>query len=141
MGTSGIALDGRRGMYTGGSIGLATLRRDGFASMDGPGTLTTRPVRFSGKHLFVNLAGEVRVELLDDTGTVLATSETVSGDSTRQRIDLPGLAARAGQRVKFRFQLTRGSLYAFWVTPDADGASHGYVAAGGPDFAGVRDTP
>ena len=33
-----------------------------------PGTLTTRPVRFSGRHLFVNVdapAGELRVEVLD----------------------------------------------------------------------------
>ncbi|MBI3693999.1 MAG: hypothetical protein HY238_04045 [Acidobacteria bacterium] len=39
------------------STGLATLRRDGFASMDAgalEGSLTTRPLPFSGKHLFVN---------------------------------------------------------------------------------------
>ena len=39
--------------------GLALLRRDGFASMDaGPdeASLTTRVVRFNGKHLFVNAA-------------------------------------------------------------------------------------
>jgi len=29
-----------------------------------------------------------------------------------------------------------GALYAFWITPDATGASHGYVAAGGPGFPG-----
>jgi predicted neuraminidase len=139
MGTSGIAPDGRRGMYTGGSIGLATLRRDGFASMRGSGTLTTRPVRFKGDNLFVNFEGRLRVELLDEAGKLLGTSETFSGDSTRQRIELPGLAARAGQRVKFRFHLDPGSLYAFWVTPDAEGASHGYVAAGGPAFSGTRD--
>jgi hypothetical protein len=55
---SGVAPDGSRGMYTGGAIGMATLRRDGFASMDAaekPGTLTTRPVAFKGEHLFVNL--------------------------------------------------------------------------------------
>ncbi|HSW47189.1 MAG TPA: hypothetical protein VLM89_16620, partial [Phycisphaerae bacterium] len=37
--------------------GLAVLRRDGFASMDAgetPGTLTTRPLTFNGKYLFVN---------------------------------------------------------------------------------------
>jgi hypothetical protein len=116
-------------MYGGGAIGLATLRRDGFASMNGPGTLTTRPVTFTGKHLFVNLAGEVRVELLDAAGKVVATSETVSRDSTRQFIKFPGLAAHAGQRVRLRFHLVRGSLYAFWVTPDAGGASNGYVGA------------
>jgi hypothetical protein len=42
--------------------------------------------------------------------------------------------------VKFRFHLTKGSLYAFWVTPDEKGSSNGYVGAGGPDFNGVRDT-
>ena len=34
-----------------------------------------------------------------------------------------------------------GSLYSFWVTPDAKGASGGYIAAGGPGFDGVRDVP
>lgn len=27
-------------------------------------------------------------------------------------------------------------LYSFWITSDKRGASHGYVAAGGPGFAG-----
>ncbi len=53
--------------------------------------------------------------------------------------ELPGLAARAGQQVRFRFHLSRGSLYAFWVTQDAGGASNGYVAAGGPAFTETRD--
>jgi hypothetical protein len=43
--------------------------------------------------------------------------------------------------VKFRFHVAQGSLYAFWVTPDENGASHGYVGAGGPAFGGVRDIP
>src|SRR5205807_3762803 len=65
-------------MYAGGSTGLATLRRDGFASMDAgsqPGTLTTRPLVFSGKHLWVNadaIHGELRAELLNQDGTVIA---------------------------------------------------------------------
>jgi hypothetical protein len=41
--------------------------------------------------------------------------------------------------VKLRFTLTSGSLYAFWVTSDPNGASHGYVGAGGPDFPGTLD--
>lgn len=139
MGTSGVAPNGHRGMYTGGSVGLATLRRDGFASMDGPGELTTRPVKFKGKHLFVNLNGELSVELLDEAGTVLAASKTVSADNTKQHIELPGLSPLAGKPVKFRFHVTKGSLYAFWVTPDANGASHGYVGAGGPAFRGTID--
>jgi hypothetical protein len=43
-------------------------------------------------------------------------------------------------RLRFRFYLKRGSLYAFWVSPDESGASLGYVAAGGPGFTGPRDT-
>ena len=148
------------------STGLATLRRDGFASMNhplaesrvqrlqpspGPGTLITRPVTFSGRHLYVNLdapEGELRVEVLDRDGRVIpeyaaARAIPVRGDSTRARVSWTGvadLAALAGQPVRFRFTLTHGRLYAFWVTPSASGASHGYVAAGGPGFAGIADT-
>jgi hypothetical protein len=148
------------------STGLATLRRDGFASMGspaspsgvtrlepspGPGTLITRPVTFSGRYLFVNIDapdGELRVEVLDRDGRVVpayaaARAIPVRGDSTRARVTWSGagdLAAIAGEPVRFRFQLTRGRLYAFWVSPSPDGASHGYVAAGGPGFTGLADT-
>ena len=147
---SGIAPNGTRGMYSGASVGLAMLRRDGFASMDAretPGTLTTRSVLFKGRHLFVNVSakeGALRVEALDAAGQVLATSKPLTAETTKQRVEWnqrPDLFALAGQPVRFRFHLTRGSLYAFWVTPDADGSSHGFVAAGGPNFSGVRDVP
>lgn len=143
MGTSGIAPSGSRGMYTGGSIGLATLRRDGFASMDGSGALTTRPVHFSGKHLFVNATGDLRVEVLDSKNDkVLASSKPTSGDDTKRRVewdDFADLEQFAGTPVRFRFHLENGELYSFWVTPDVNGASNGYVGAGGPAFHGVRD--
>ena len=143
MGTSGVAPSGHRGMYTGGSIGLATLRRDGFASMDGTGVLTTRPVRFSGKHLFVNVKGGVHAEVLDDAGQVLRSSVAASGDQTKLKLtwkDGTDLADLAGKNVRFRFHLTEGSLYAFWVSADPTGASNGYVGSGGPAFNGTRDT-
>jgi hypothetical protein len=131
-------------MYSGGSIGLATLRRDGFASMDGPGMLTTRPVQFKGSHLFVNLNGELRVEVLDDAGKVIRSSKVASGDKTKLRLewsDASDLSEVVGRNVKFRFHLMNGFLYAFWVTPDENGGSNGYVGAGGPGFVGVRDLP
>lgn len=150
MGTSGIAPSGHRGMYTGGSIGLATLRRDGFASMDAGatgGVLTTRPVKFKGAHLFVNAdssKGELRAEVLDDKGAVLATSKLFTGNQTKQKLEWDGaadLSALAGKAVRFRFHLTTGQLYSFWVTSDASGASNGYLGAGGPGYPGVRDVP
>ena len=146
------------------TTGLAILRRDGFASMDwlpgegilrGPvsgaraGTLTTRPLRFSGTHLFVNadVPGELRVEVLDRTGTVIAPFTVaacipVSGDGTRVEVRWNGadLEATAGREVRFRFSLTRGRLYAFWVSPWPTGESRGYPAAGGPGFTGPVDT-
>jgi hypothetical protein len=147
------------------STGLATLRRDGFASMDSPAsarvrrlepspapdTLITRPVTFSGKYLFVNLDapdGTLRVEVLGRGGRVIPAyaaerSIPVRGNSTRARVTwtaAPDLAAVAGEPVRFRFTLTRGRLYSFWVSSSTDGASRGYVAAGGPGFTGLADT-
>jgi hypothetical protein len=142
------------------STGLATLRRDGFASMDegfdppgprriapapAPGTLITRPVRFSGRHLFLNLDardGNCTVEVLDVNGAVVRpftadACRPVRGDSTRVRVEwtgVPDLSSMAGTPVRFRFHLTRGRLYAFWVGATPGGASGGFVAAGGPGF-------
>jgi len=52
-----------------GSTGLGILRRDGFASMQvkaskPEGSLTTRPVVFTGKYLFVNLAAPASADPL-----------------------------------------------------------------------------
>jgi hypothetical protein len=146
---------GRKGATDPCSTGLAILRRDGFASMgtgSEPGMLTTRPVTFKGKRLFVNADvaadGELRVEVLDREGKVLpafsreqavpiAADGTIQPVRWRESSDLPDLA---GQPVRFRFHLRGGRLYSFWVSPDGSGASHGYVAAGGPGYTNPVDT-
>ncbi|MCX7826926.1 MAG: hypothetical protein N2689_15420, partial [Verrucomicrobiae bacterium] len=134
--------------------GLAVLRRDGFTSMDAgatEGTLTTREVRFSGRHLLVNVdapKGQLLAEVLDADGRAIApftraNCVPISADNTRQPVKWRGandLSKLAGKPVKFRFHLRNGSLYAFWVSPDSSGASRGYVAAGGPGFTGPTDT-
>ena len=63
-------------------------------------------------------------------------------DSTRAAVTWKGadLAKLPGQAVRFRFHLRTGELYAFWVSPEGTGASHGYLAAGGPGFTGATDT-
>lgn len=136
-----------------GATGIAILRRDGFASMNAgpsPGTLTTRPLAFSGKCLFVNVnatRGELRAEVSGQDGKVIEpfsvkNCEVVKKDSTRIEIRWKGasdLSAIAGQPVRLRFSLTQGALYAFWFSPDAHGASQGYVAAGGPGLTGPTD--
>lgn len=140
-------------MYAGASTGLATLRRDGFASMDAAneqGELVTRPVTFSGKHLFTNVdasVGELRVEILDREGEVIEPFSAdrcnpVELDSTKTRVTWYGegdLARIAGTPVRLRFQLRSGRLYSFWVSASQSGESRGFVAAGGPGFSGPRD--
>jgi hypothetical protein len=67
----------------------------------------------------------------------------VNGDKTLAAVHWKGaadLSAISGRTVRFRFRLDRGSLYAFWVSPDTSGASYGYVAAGGPGLTGPKDT-
>ncbi len=114
------------------------------------GTLTTRLVRFTGKYLFVNAdagAGELRVEVLNSDGKVIQPLSRdnclpVRKDDTLQAVKWQGaadLSGAADQPVRLRFHLNRGRLYAFWVSPDPSGASHGYVAAGGPGFGDPVD--
>jgi hypothetical protein len=135
------------------STGLAKLRRDGFFSLDAgatEGTLVTRQTKFLGSHLFVNVAakaGTLKAEVLYSNGNVIvpfsaANSDVLAVDSTIHEITWKGttLSAAANTLVKLKFYLTNGSLYSFWVTPDANAASHGYVAAGGPGFTGPTNT-
>ncbi|HPO12264.1 MAG TPA: glycosyl hydrolase family 32 [Candidatus Hydrogenedentes bacterium] len=135
------------------ATGLATLRRDGFASMDAgenTGELVTRPVQFSGKYLFVNVRavqGELRAAVLDQNGApippfTLENCEAVSGDSTAARLEwkgAPDVSSLAGKTVRFQFALRNSELYSFWVSASETGASGGYVAAGGPKFTGPKD--
>jgi len=95
------------------------------------------------------LKGALRAEILDEDGKVIApftmdNSVLVRADVTRQGMTWKGaddLGSVAGKRVKIRFQLTDGELYAFWVSPEETGESHGYVASGGPEFDGPMDEP
>ncbi|MHC4951815.1 MAG: glycosyl hydrolase family 32, partial [Planctomycetota bacterium] len=91
--------------------------------------------------------GKLKVEVLDEDGKVIApftvaNCTPISSDKTLVKVNWKdkNLSALAGKPVQFRFHLTNGSLYAFWVSPDASGASYGYVSGGGPGFTGPTDT-
>jgi hypothetical protein len=141
-------------MYDPNCIGFSTLRRDGFASLDAgasAGLLTTRPLTFSGKCLFVNVDcpnGEIKAEVLGEDGNpvppfTFGNCVPVSADKTLAPITWRGahdLSALAGKPVRLRFSLRRGSFYAFWVSRDATGRSDGFVAGGGPGYTGTTDT-
>ena len=131
------------------STGLATLRRDGFVSMragNKEGFLTTEKLSFDGKYFFVNAdvkakGAQLKVELLDADGNPIpgfTKRDCVvmrGADKTKQLIIWKGkqdLTELQGRTIRAKFYLTRGDLYAFWVSPWTSGESRGYTAGGGP---------
>ena len=131
------------------STGLATLRRDGFVSMragNKEGFLTTEKLSFDGKYFFVNAdvkakGAQLKVELLDADGNPIpgfTKRDCVvmrGADKTKQLITWKGkqdLTDLQGRTIRAKFYLTRGDLYAFWISPWESGESRGYTAGGGP---------
>ena len=131
------------------STGLATLRRDGFVSMragNKEGFLTTEKLSFDGKYFFVNAdvkakGAQLKVELLDADGNPIpgfTKRDCIvmrGADKTKQLITWKGkqdLTELQGRTIRAKFYLTRGDLYAFWVSPWTSGESRGYTGGGGP---------
>lgn len=141
------------GMYANASIGLATLRRDGFASMNADekeSSLLTRVVTFKGNYLFVNVdapQGSLKVEICDEAGIPIPGFSSkactpVTGNHTKQLVSWDGknvLQALSGKRIRFKFYGTRCKLYAFWISAGLEGKSAGATAAGGPGLTGNWD--
>lgn len=110
-------------------VGLATLRLDGFASLqadaDRTGTVTTRPLRLEGDRLFVNADcrpdGWIKAELLDSNGQpvpgfTLDDCEPVRGDSLRHILRWNGNASLhpgISSSVCIRFAVHDADLYSF----------------------------
>jgi hypothetical protein len=106
-----------------GAICLAVLRRDGFVSLDAgerEGQLVTHPFTWEGSALHVNVDaphGELRAEVLDRAGSVLASSASLAGDLTDGTVrwatgNVAGLKRKA---VSLRFTLRHARLYAYWT--------------------------
>lgn len=133
--------------YSGGAVGVATLRRDGFAAMTAAnteGTLLTEKLAYQGKHFFVNAdcsQGTLWVELLDAEGQPLpgftrADCRIVrSVDSTKYEVTWQGQsnAAKWPPVIRVRFGLKNAKLYSFWIADTPEGKSRGYLAAGSPE--------
>lgn len=136
------------------STGLATLRRDGFVSMQAgkkEGTLLTEKLSFDGNYLFVNAdvkKGNLAVEVLDEQGNTIpgyTRKDCISmkkNNSTKQLITWKGtntLSSLSGRNIRLKFYLTNGDLYAFWISPWQTGESRGFLSGGGPglDSSGI----
>ena len=129
----------------GGAGGLAVARRDGFVSLDAgadPGEVVTRTLWCRGGNLVVNAdasdpsvwrrewnrwkkhpggQGEVRVELLDENGSVLpgfeaARCEPLRSDALAQTMSWegqPDLNSLKDRKIQVRFLLRNAKLYSF----------------------------
>lgn len=136
---SGRRRQGSNEMVT---TGLATLRRDGFASMSGSGQLLTETLKFSGEYLWVNatVRGSLKVEVLDTNGSVAgvysaANCTAVTGDACMIQVkwgSTTSLKSLEGRDIKLRFILDDADLYSFWISDSPSGQSRGYTGGGGP---------
>lgn len=110
------------------SIGVATLRRDGFVSLepaDNVGTILTKPFMIPDKtRLHVNVdavEGEARVTLLFDdqpAPTQAAHSTVIRGDRLGHAVEWTNGAQLppSGTPVRLQFELNRTRLYSYWFS-------------------------
>ena len=109
------------------AVGLATLRKDGFVSLEAgsvTGTVTTKPLRNLEGELRLNAnarGGEVRVELLDEEGVALSgfggdDCQPLERDGVSQRIiwgPERDLIPASEKPRRLRFLMKNASLYSF----------------------------
>lgn len=114
---------------TGGGLGLATLRLDGFASLAASysgGRVTTKPFRCAGEKLFVNAqadSGRITVEVLDEAGRPIEgfTSDDarpLAEDKIEQSVGWhghPTLGSLAGRPIRLRFALHNARLFSYAI--------------------------
>ena len=112
------------------SIGLATLRLDGFVSLEAgsePGEVATRPFKLQGRGLELNVdasRGRVLVEILDEVGGPIAgfTQEEFQDIGGRDELRLQprwseraDLASLNGKIIRLKFIMQDARLHAFKV--------------------------
>ena len=111
-------------------IGLATLRRDGFVSLDAgdePGKVVTRPLTFAAKALLVNAevadGGYLKAELQTAAGEpvepyTLGQCKPVTGDVTAAPVawqDKQAIEHPPDTSLRLVFELKNAKLYSFWI--------------------------
>ena len=135
----GLDVPEARAGWNGGetALGLATLRPEGFVSIDSTvreGLMITRPFVSDGERLVVNAVcepkGYLDVELSDANDDVVpgyerSACDTFRGDSARHTVSWGGnshLPAEAlAKGAKLRFYSRHCSLYSFKIAGDAEG--------------------
>ncbi|MBQ4087756.1 MAG: hypothetical protein IJC78_05875, partial [Clostridia bacterium] len=106
------------------AIYITKWRMDGFASLDGTGTLKTKPVIFDGGALNLNAngaKGAIRVELQDENGTPIpgytkADCDAITTDSVKHTVSWNGktdVSALSGTPVTVCITAENSEIYSF----------------------------
>jgi len=101
-----------------GSIGLASIPRDRFVSLEASfdtGEIITKPLKLNGKRLHLNANsdfGEINVEALDASGQSIARSKPIARDSLDSLVEWEG--GEFTGPVDLRITLKNACLYALW---------------------------
>lgn len=104
------------------AIGLVTLRRDGFVSLDAgdvPGTITTHAFELPRGTLHLNTDaanGQVTVAMLDSTGKTLLESQPIRGDHPRAAVQWNNDSTTVADAtpVRLRIKISNAKLYSYW---------------------------
>ena len=117
-----------------------------------PSAEQTPLLKFDGSYFFVNanVTGEMKVELLDSNNKVIEgfskdECKVFKGDNVKAKIEWTGnasLASLKNKQLKVKFYIDNGEIFAFWISPSANGESMGYTAGGGPglNISGIDKT-
>ena len=118
-------------------VGVATLRKDGFVSLEAgsaTGTVTTKPLKNLEGELRLNAnaeGGEIRVELLDEDGAIVSgfastDCEPLEQDGVDQKVSWEpehDLIPASDKPRRLRFVMRNASLYSFGAGPNVGRAS------------------
>ncbi|MBC8233459.1 hypothetical protein H8E77_28250, partial [bacterium] len=107
------------------AIGLATLRRDGFVSLDAdsePGFVLTKPFCLPSGDIHLNVDaqnGQVTLAICDTSGKPLPgleSSELITGDNLDAIVRWSNSenVLPVGKEVRLRIDATCAKLYSFW---------------------------
>ena len=114
------------------AMGYATLRRDGFCSVQ-DGEIRTKPLMFSkGDRLWVNAdtrQGELIIRVMGEDGKCFGARKVSGVDSARLDIGM----LEPNKPFELAISSVGGAkLYSFWAS-DKNGRSGGYLAGGSPE--------
>jgi hypothetical protein len=105
------------------AIGLVTLRRDGFVSLDAgqnAGFVVTKPFPWPGGQLHLNYTSPreaILAQVLNDEGDVITRGTVPAGDRVGEPVGpLEGIAEiPLGTPIRLRFSLCEAELYSWWL--------------------------